>query len=108
MFSYKNIAKVIWLFLCLVVLVKYLVSPEAWSNYELSMLLGIEMLVLSFPLGALVWVWIWLFELVAPNFEISTIISVPIYWVAMVAIGYIQWFKLLPFLYIKFKNRNAG
>lgn len=106
MFSIKNLLKIGWVILCIGILIQFLLHPESWTNYEVTMLLGIEMMVISFPVGLLVWLWVWVFGFIFPDMVVLPQVSVPLYWVTLMLIGYLQWFKLVPWIYYKVKHHG--
>ncbi len=99
-----------WLLLCCYALLSYLLHSEVWSNSEVSVLFHLKMLVLTFPLG-----YVAAFIVGALSKLLSAIglestgilaqqISLFATWLAMIVIGYFQWFVWLPKLFLLAKS----
>lgn len=77
-------------------------------DYGTVMIWG--MLVLSFPCGLInVYVFGSLFIFFLKYFSLETeyLVQISVLWIGFVIIGYLQWFKLLPFFILKLKKRAS-
>jgi hypothetical protein len=107
-----NLLKLVWFTACIGVLVYAFVVcgllTEPMLRGECFLLTGIMMALLSFPLGLLWWVFLSAvgYGLSLAGIEIPESISVHlIVWLGFVIVGYLQWFKLVPFLLRLFRRR---
>lgn len=78
------------------------------GNDELHLLMLFILLILTFPLG-LLWLMLlnavgYMFAFLGNHIEITDLILVPFVWLGFVAIGYGQWFKLVPWLWRSWKK----
>ena len=104
----KVTAKIAWLSLCIIALTFPL---RDFHNGEAHALFGIYMVILTFPVGfALVNLVVLIgfsldrfFGLALPPNEVMLI---PL-WLSFVALGYYQWFVLVPFFWRKWRARNT-
>ena len=95
--------KVIWLVLCLMVLAYWIYlsfgdSPPIAFTFPVFL-----MIVLSFPMGYLATYLIaFTYSVLESSFAISAALSAPwvvFEWGGLVAVGYLQWFILVPIVY---------
>lgn len=106
-----TIARVLWLAACAVVLIFWLASyaisesPSGASMSEAMIYVVIAMTLLAFPIGL---VWTVLLAIAARLLhEAGMDIQSPLwaglffYWVISVALGYVQWFVVIPRLRAK-------
>ncbi len=102
----------IWFVLCIYVLVSFLFHPSAQSGGEVSLKFHLEMLVLTFPLGYLAGLVMGLlFNLIAkvglePSIIFGPHFNILITWVAMIIIGFLQWFIWVPKLWLWIKSKR--
>ena len=107
--AYYWIFLILWLLLCIYELLSFLLHPQAWSSSEVNVLFYLKMLVLTFPLGYVVALIVGglstlLFE--SGSTEIfGQQVSLFTIWLAMVLIGYFQWFIWIPKLFLWVKLR---
>ncbi len=105
-----NLLRIAWLGACVLTLVAGLAAlkhPEDPNNmYGVVIFHGI-MRFLTFPLGLLAWylvyVLYWLargsFPIIkAPELQLWT------FWGVLVVVGYLQWFKLVPYLFASWRK----
>lgn len=108
--------KGIWCALCVAVLIWTFIScgqqPDRTLRGECSILAGGIMALLSSPLGLL-----WVLLLSAAGYGLGvfgietgspSIGSDFIVWCGFAAIGFLQWFKLLPWIIARWRLRNTG
>ena len=102
--------RIIWTLLAVVVLSVTLANFDQESNPDISIFLFYGMVVLAFPTGLLL----------AAILSIGTIglhsvfgVEIPsnygsivVMWLAFLAVGYWQWFVLVPYLRLRLKKRN--
>jgi hypothetical protein len=103
--KHKNIYRLLlvaWIILCGYVFASYLLNSKTGSDGEIRVLLYLEMLVLTFPLGY--------FAGLLASFPVELLRKVGVEvsasaaqigtdiltWLFMVAIGFLQWFVWLP------------
>lgn len=113
-----NLIKAGWLLCCICVfgwwLNKYGMNEALLPQLkaESVLLISIWMVILTFPLGVLWFISLnviyYLAELTGLNLSGASTSEVIVIWVGFVAIGYLQWFKLLPFIIKKHRNRKAS
>ena len=92
--------QVIWLALCITAFAHAYRDYQGSSDWELEEGLALEMMILSFPASLAVMVAVMalgaglqLFGLALPA---SSRAEMTVWWLLLVAAGYIQWFILLP------------
>ena len=85
---------------------------QATQDGEWHLLALLVLIALTFPLGI---VWAGLLNVVAYmldafNYraEISEVLLVPLVWLSFFVVGYVQWFKLVPWLWRRWKDRRAS
>ncbi|MFN9677623.1 MAG: hypothetical protein ACK58C_08485 [Betaproteobacteria bacterium] len=111
--------RVAWLVAMVAVLVSWLaagsgapgIAPQTTQSGERHLLALLVLSTLTFPSGLL---WAGLLNIVAYmldalgyRFDLPDAFLVPFAWLGFVAIGYFQWFKLLPWLWRKRRARPA-
>lgn len=114
----QNLIRTLWIVACIIVLVWWLYSfglKEDLSQTlksESQIYLLIAMVILTLPIGI---VWIYLFtgllyvlELVGINVSGKMQADVILLWLGFVAIGYIQWFIIAPYLIHKIRERGTN
>jgi hypothetical protein len=103
-------ARTIWILLAVVVLSVSLANFDRESNPDISIFLFYGMVVLSFPTGLILAAILSIATIglhsvfgveIASNFG-----SIVVMWLAFLAVGYWQWFVLVPYLRLRLKNRN--
>jgi hypothetical protein len=112
----KRLLKGVWLTACIAVVLwwfySYTANEGSTTNLkgELQIYMIIGMVFLTFPIGLL---WTYLFAVVLHmlrNFGIigplPPLVEMGALWGGFVLFGYIQWFKLAPFLVKKFSRRG--
>lgn len=123
----QNAVRIVWLLLCFGVLFMTMLMMH---ERDIGIVFGWGMLVLTFPLG---WLLITIFgaltlysydfspkvsnqelinELGSKNSSVYLMMTIFIIWLALVAVGYFQWFRIVPwifqrFLHIRDIKRNA-
>jgi hypothetical protein len=101
----------VWSVLCIYVLVSFLLHPSAQASGEVSLKFHLEMLILTFPLGYLAGLVVGLsFTLLAKvGLELPIIFgqyfNILITWVAMIIVGFLQWFVWSPKLWLWIKSK---
>lgn len=99
-----KIIKALWFGLAIVVLAITLYGFDNKSNSDIWIVLTWFMLALSFPAGLLVSL---LHMCLGEVFSITvktTYFSLALEWLIYFVIGYLQWFKLVPYLLTKLHN----
>ena len=114
----RSLFKCIWIVASGIVLVATL-----WLNYpgphnDVEILLTYSMLFLSFPSSCLVLVVefglahlisiYWGTVPIGSHSSLATYISLTVQWLTFFAIGYFQWFYLLPYMKRRWKERKQG
>jgi hypothetical protein len=92
-----------WISACFAVLIKALIAYHRLSHPEIVLSMLIRMVALSFPSGYIITIPIslllWLSDLLSIPIGISnTYLSIYFQWLPLFIAGYLQWFKLLPYL----------
>ena len=104
-------AKFVWAGAAILVLLVTLYAFDGSPNSDAGVVLILSMLFLSFPSGLL---YAALFTVVAilikQYFSIiipTSYFSIVLDWAALFALGYLQWFYLVPWLYRKWQASRA-
>ena len=108
-----------WLVAMIAVLIFWVVAaihdfstaPQATEDGELHLLSVLVLVALTFPMGV-VWagllnVGTYVLDTLHYHAEISDGLLIPFVWLGFVAVGYVQWFKLLPWLWYKWKEKRT-
>jgi len=98
------VLKITWIMLSFIVLAYSFRSYEATYNPETEILLAYLMGALSFPSSFLVILLMGSLARVLHHFSVSVPsnhTTCVLVWLAFFIAGYLQWFKLLPFLWMK-------
>ena len=108
--------KSLWTAACVAVLIWTVVSCGQQTNWtlrgECSFLASGLMLVLTAPLGFL-----WMLLLNAAGYGLGilgmeigapSLVSDFIVWLGFAVLGYLQWFRLLPWMIARWRSRSAG
>jgi hypothetical protein len=99
-----KIIKALWIGAAVFVLFITLYGFDGKPNSDIETLLGWYMLALSFPSGLLVsLVFVVLYDGLSITVETSYL-EVVLVWIGFFALGYLQWFKLLPYLIAKLRG----
>jgi len=104
------IVRTIWILLAAVVLSVTIVNFDPESNPDISIFLFYGMVVLTFPAGLLLAA-IMSFATIRLHsvfgLEIpSNYGSIMLMWLAFFAVGYWQWFVLVPYIRLRLKRRD--
>ena len=104
----KRIILFAWLFFCMLV---FLIPLRDIHNGEAHIAFAILMMALTFPAGLILGYFISFVGLLLDRFlgiflPSNEIMLVPL-WLGFVAIGYLQWFVLLPRLWRKWRGENT-
>lgn len=105
----KFILLVVWLLTCIGVLLSFLYHPRAFDDPEVTILFHLRMLIITFPIGYLVYVI--LTAIPAPDSVfISQEVLLIVFWATFLLTGYLQWFVIIPrvFGWLKTKTMNKG
>lgn len=109
-----RLLQVVWLIACFAVLVWGFVAcgEEANSTLrgECSLLAAIIMALPSLPSGILWWLLVsgTAYALSLVGIEIGTsAVADLIVWLGFVVVGYLQWFKLVPWLIARWRSRRT-
>lgn len=104
-----RIVKGLWIVGTITVLLVTLYAYDGKPNSDIEVLLAWAMIFLSFPSGL---IFAGLFSLVADSlnrlFNIvihTSYVSLVLSWMGFLLLGYLQWFKLIPWLVRKFQAR---
>ena len=111
-----NLFKVVWLIACFVMLAWTFVACGREANDtlrgECSILAAIIMAFLTFPVGLLWWPLIsaagHVLSLVGIEIRGASAIADLVVWVGFVIVGYIQWFKLVPWIVRRIRERKQS
>lgn len=102
--------KAAWMGVAVLILFVTLYAFDGKPNNDIGTFLVWSMLFLSFPSGL---IYLALFTVVAMLIEkyLSTVIptsyiSLTMDWIALFALGYLQWFKLMPYLIDKLNKQK--
>lgn len=101
-------ARVVWLSACVLILVWWVAAFSLSSELpaalraESAFYVYIGMMLLSFPAG-LIWALVlaflnWFLEMLNLTMPTLPWIEVVVYWGGATALGYAQWFKLIPWI----------
>jgi hypothetical protein len=96
----STVTKVVWFALSTLIFIIALNAYVRNPNVEVGLFLAIGMLYLTFPIG-----WLALFILIPvgmlfPNAPLI-LVNIILPWLLFVALGYLQWFVLLPMIWRK-------
>lgn len=109
-----NIRKVVWSTASIALLAVTLGSYDQNLGRDADLLMLYGMLTLSFPAGFLVAGFFAFAAYLEDVFRIPLInsyygpIMISLIWLCFFVIGYLQWFKLVPYFIRKFRTRNHG
>lgn len=117
MISVARGVRIMWLIAMIAVLVFWIgsgfdgVPSQRNHDGERHLLATLALIVLTFPLG-LMWASVlnvaaYLFDAAGYRAEGSDIFLIPFVWLGFTAVGYIQWFMLLPWLWRRWKARRV-
>ncbi len=99
----SKLVRAIWVGATIFVLAITLYAFDGKPNSDIGIFFAWCMLILSFPGGLLVpLAHVALFDGLSIAVETSYL-SLVLDWVGFFALGYIQWFKLAPYLIVKFR-----
>jgi len=102
-----KIIKALWIGAAVIVLSTTLYGFDGKPNSDIEVLLGWCMLALSFPGGLLVpLVSVALYDGLSITIKTSYL-EIVFVWIGFFALGYLQWFKLLPYLFEKWRKRKS-
>ncbi|MEW6108480.1 MAG: hypothetical protein AB1632_04820 [Nitrospirota bacterium] len=102
-----RIAKVVWLCVAILILFVTLYGFDGKPDSDIGVVLAWTMLFLSFPAGLIVsLIHVALYEIFSVWFSTSYL-SLVLDWSGMFVLGYLQWFKSLPYLIKKWKGRRS-
>ena len=111
-----NLSKIVWLIACLIVLAWTFVACGREANEtlrgECSLLAAIIMAFLTFPVGLLWWLLIsatgYVLSLVGIEIGGASAIADLVVWFGFVIVGYFQWFKLVPWIVHRIRERKQS
>lgn len=93
-----KIAKALWIVTSVAALLIAIFGFDGKPNSDIGVFLAWSMLALSFPSGLLVSLaHVVLYDGLSINIQTSYV-SLSVDWLAWFLLGYVQWFKLLPYL----------
>lgn len=103
--------RVLWVSLSVTVLVLSLVSFDGRPNSDAGLLLLYSMLVLSFPAGLVFTMLVaGLYAALQSAFSVvvpTSYLEMAFEWTGFFIVGYLQWFRLVPFLSNKVRRRSS-
>ena len=103
----KKLIRALWIGATILVLAITLYAFDGKPNSDIGVFFAWCMLILSFPSGLLVpLVHVALFDGLSIPVETSYL-SLVLDWIGFFALGYMQWFVLLPWLSRKWKTMRA-
>jgi hypothetical protein len=101
----------LWMLGALLPLIASLIAYDGKPNSDADLLLAYAMLALSFPLGLVIAAAASLLGQIAYTMAgyvfTTSYASIIVTWLVFLAAGYVQWFLLLPWLWRKWKARQA-
>lgn len=101
-----KILKTMWICIALFVLFVTLYGFDSKPNSDIGVILAWSMLFLSFPAGLIVpLIYVALYEFFYIWFS-TTYLSLMLDWTGFFVAGYLQWFKLVPYLLKKWQTRT--
>jgi hypothetical protein len=111
-----NLLKVAWLIACVAVLAWTLIAcgPEANATLhgECLLLAGITMALLTLPSGILWWLLLsgagYTLSLIGIEVGGIPAFAGLVVWIGFVVVGYLQWFKLVPWLIARWHARRGA
>src|SRR5712691_4990285 len=111
-----NLLKIVWLIACFAALAWTFVAcgheANATLRGECSLLAAIIMAFFAFPLGLLWWLLIsavgYALSLVGVEIEGVSAIADLVVWFGFVVVGYLQWFKLVPWIVRRIHKRKQS
>jgi len=102
-----RIIKVLWIAATLFVLFVTLSGYHSAHDNGIWDVLTWLMLILSFPAGLVVSLVLWALEVWFSIISRTSYFSLVVGWTAYFVLGYLQWFKLVPFLIDKLRRLKA-
>lgn len=106
----RQVARAAWFVVAVVclVFVQYILSLSAYDEqHAANTVLLFTMLILAFPAGIIAIGFAFVYSsLVVPAGGVRPL-DLFVLWSAFAAVGYLQWFKLLPYLIQKWKGRRS-
>lgn len=111
-----HLLKIVWLIACLAVLVWTFVACGHEANTtlrgECSLLAAIIMAFLTLPVGLLWWLLVsaagYVLSLVGIEIGGVSAIADLVVWLGFVFVGYLQWFKLVPWVVRRIRERKRA
>jgi hypothetical protein len=107
-----NFIKMLWIGASVLVLLVTLYGFDGKPSSDIEVLLGWYMLSLSFPSGLLISLIAVVLNDVLSITIVTSYFEIVLVWVGFYILGYLQWFKLLPYLITKLltnlKNNKTG
>ena len=105
--TFLNIARIVWTALAACVLFVTLYGFDGKPNSDIGSFLAWVMVGLTAPLGLLVpLIHVGLYEAFLLSIPTSYF-SLSLDWLGFFVMGYLQWFKLAPFLFRRRKGRTS-
>lgn len=99
--------KILWIGIALFVLFVTLYGFDGKPNSDIGVIFAWAMLFLSFPVGLILpLIYVVLYDLLSISIS-TTYLSIMIDWTIIFVLGYLQWFKLLPYLIRKWRSRHS-
>lgn len=103
-----KIIKALWIGATVFVLLVTLYAFDGKPNSDIGIFFAWCMLFLSFPSGLLVsLVYVAVYEGLSITIETSYL-SLVLDWVGFFVLGYLQWFKLVPWLIARWRSRRTA
>lgn len=110
-----KVLKVVWFLACFAVLVWGLFACGQQANStlraECALLGAIIMVLLTLPSGILWWLLLsgtgYVLSLIGIEIGASAIADL-VAWLGFVVVGYLQWFKLVPWLVARWRSRRTA
>ena len=101
-----KIIKMLWIASALFVLFVTLYAFDGKPNSDIGILLAWSMLFLSFPAGLIIsLIYVALYDFLSITLS-TTYLNLVLDWTGCFVLGYLQWFKLLPFLIEKWRSKG--
>ena len=109
-----NLLRTMWIAVSIAVLIVTLNFYNSQTGNDADLFLIYGMLFLTFPLGFVVAVFFALLAYIETLTGISLVniaygkLTITIFWACFFAVGYLQWFKLIPYIATKIVRRKSS
>lgn len=108
--TFLRVAKLLWIACLLAILINFLIDWHGAHNPEIGLRMALQLLLFTAPSCFIAWTLLWVCSLLLTGTESFLTTQWLIFWFVSFATGYLQWFKLVPWLLEKLcvrRNRNS-